>query len=570
VRSALLLGLLAAVACAGRPTPSTPPRPTSVLLVTVDTLRADRVGSYGDEAARTPAMDALASSGVRFERAYTPAPITLPAHTSIMTGLTPPAHGVRGNGAFVLLPGTPTLAEALRARGLATGAFIGGFPLARRFGLARGFDTYDDAMGKAPGVSYEFAERRGDAVAESARAWLGVHPGRVFVWVHLFDPHAPYDPPPAFRGSDPYRGEIAAADAALATLMAAWNARPEPSLVVLAADHGEAFGEHGEESHSLFVYDSTLRVPLLVRGPGWTAGGKVSPPVGIADIAATILGAVGPGGPTLPGHSLRRFVDGAAAEPLYAETLAPRLDFGWSDLRAWRDGRYKYIRAPRAELYDVVADPSESRDIAAAHPEVVARMREGLDRAIGASGEAESRRAPDPEAAERLRALGYVQGSQAKGSGADPKDMVDVALLIARAAGPFRDHEAAAAAYRPIAMRDPANPLVNLRLADALLRAGRAEEAVPYYRKVIAGQPRTADAFVGLASAYAARGRLDQARQVLLEALAVDPASGQVHYNLAEVARVKGDVETARREYTAALEDPVTRERAEARLQALP
>ena len=515
-------------------------------------------------------MDALASSGVLFEHAYTPAPLTLPAHTSIMTGLVPPAHGVRGNGGFALGPGTPTLAEALRARGLATAAFIGGFPLARRFGLARGFEEYDDAMGKSPGVSYEFAERRGDAVVQSARTWLGVHPGRVFVWVHLFDPHAPYDPPPAFRGSDPYRGEVAAADAALATLMTAWNARPGPSLVVLAADHGEAFGEHGEESHSLFVYDTTLRVPLLVDGPGWPAGKRVATAAGLADIAATIVEAVGPGGPALPGRSLRRLVEGAPAEPLYAETLAPRLDFGWSDLRAWRDERYKYIRAPRPELYDLVRDPTESRDVAAAHPDVVARMREDLDRAMGTFGEAESRRAADPEAAERLRALGYVQGPQAKGSGADPKDMVDVALLIARAAGPFRDHAAAAAAYRPIAMRDPANPLVNLRLADALLRAGRAEEAVPYYRRVIAGQPRTADAFVGLASAHAERGRLDEARQVLLAALAVDPASGQVHYNLGELARVKGDVETARREYTAALEDGVTRERAQARLQALP
>jgi choline-sulfatase len=538
--------------------------------VTVDTLRADRLGSYGDAAARTPAMDALASSGVLFAHAYTPSPITLPAHTSIMTGLAPPAHGVRGNGAFALGPGTPTLAEALRARGLATAAFIGGFPLARRFGLARGFDAYDDAMGKPPGVSYEFAERPGEAVVASARAWLNVHPGRVFVWVHLFDPHAPYDPPPAFRGSDPYRGEIAATDAALASLMMAWNARPEPSLVVLTADHGEAFGEHGEESHSLFVYDTTLRVPLLVRGPGWTAGTRVSAAAGLADVAPTIVEAIGPGGPNLPGRSLRRLVEGAPAEPLYAETLAPRLDFGWSDLRSWRDGRYKYIRAPRPELYDLEADPAEARDVAAAHPDVVARMREGLDRAIGTYGEAESRRAPDPDAAERLRALGYVQGTQAKGSGADPKDMVDVALLIARAAGPFRDHAAAAAAYRPIVMRDPANPLVNLRLADALLRAGRAEEAVPYYRKVIAGQPRTADAFVGLASAHAERGRLDEARQVLLEALAVDPGSGQVHYNLGEVARVKGDLETARREYTSALDDPVTRERAQARLQALP
>ncbi len=569
VRSVLLLGCLAAAGCAPSTAPPLP-APRSVLLVTVDTLRADRVGVYGDEAARTPAMDALAAAGVLFEHAYTPAPITLTAHASILTGLLPPAHGVRGNGAFALGSGVPTLAEALRARGLSTAAFIGGFPLVRRFGLSRGFDAYDDALVKSPGVNYELAERRGDAVVESARTWLAVHPGRVFVWVHLFDPHAPYDPPPALRGKDAYRGEVAAADAALALLMKSWDARPEPSLVVLAADHGEAFGEHGEESHSLFVYDTTLRVPLVVRGPAWPAARRVATPVGLADVAATILEAAGPGGPTLPGHSLRRFVDGGPAEPLYAETLAPRLDFGWSDLRAWRDGRYKYIRAPRPELYDLEADPAEARDVAAAHPDVMARLQEGLARAIGASGETESRRGPDPDAAERLRALGYVQGPQARGSGADPKDMVDVALLIARAAGPFRDHATAAAAYRAIALRDPANPLVNLRLADALLRAGRVEESVPYYKKVIAGRPRTADAFVGLASAYAERGRLDEARQVLLDALEVDPASGQVHYDLAEVARVKGDVATARREYTSALGDPVTHDRAQARLQALP
>ena len=388
--------------------------------------------------------------------------------------------------------------------------------------------------------------------------------------MHLFDPHAPYDPPPAFRGPDPYRGEVAAVDAALGALMAAWSARPEPSLVVLTADHGEAFGEHGEESHSLFVYDTTLRVPLVVRGPGWTAGRRVAAAASVSDIAATVVDAVGPGGPTLPGRPLRRLLDGALPEPLYAETLAPRLDFGWSDLRAWRDGRYKYIRAPRPELYDLDADPGETRNVAGAHGGVVARLSSDLDRALGAFGEAESRRAPDAETAERLRALGYVQGPQAAGSGADPKDMIDVALMIARAAGPFRDHAAAAAAYRPIAMRDPANPLVNLRLADALLRAGRADDAVPYYRKVIAGRPRTADAFVGLASAHAGRGRLDEAREVLVAALAVDPGNGQVHYNLGEVARVKGDVEAARREYTAALADPVTRERAQARLDGLP
>ena len=347
---------MAALGCARRAAPAAD-RPHSILLVTVDTLRADRLGSYGDEAARTPAMDALASSGVLFERAYTPAPITLPAHTSMMTGLAPARARRPRQRRLRARRGTPTLAEALRARGLRTAAFIGGFPLTRRFGLARGFDAYDDAMGKAPGRELRVrGAPSADAVVASARGWLTVQPGRVFVWVHLFDPHAPYEPPPAFRGSDPYRGEIAATDAALASLITAWNARPEPSLVALTADHGEAFGEHGEESHSLFVYDTTLRVPLLVRGPGWTAGSASPPRPGSPTSRPPSSRRSGPAGPASPAAAAmaRR---GAPAEPLYAETLAPRLDFGWSDLRAWRDGRYKYVRAPRPELYDLEADP---------------------------------------------------------------------------------------------------------------------------------------------------------------------------------------------------------------------
>jgi len=514
-------------------------------------------------------MDALASRGVRFEHAYTPAPVTLPAHTSILTGLAPPAHGVRGNGAFALGPGTPTLAEALRARGLATGAFIGGFPLARRFGLASGFDTYDDAMGKSSGVSYEFAERRGDAVAESARAWLGIHPGRVFVWVHLFDPHAPYDPPPAFRGPDLYRGEIAAADSALGAVIAAWDARPEPSLVILTADHGEAFGEHGEESHSLFVYDTTLRVPLILRAAGLPRGRRVAEAVGLTDVAATLLDLAGGSGPTLPGHSLLGALRGPLRSSLYAETLAPRLDFGWSDLRAWREGRYKYIRAPRPELYDVTADPGEKDDLSARQPEVLARMAAALDRALAASGESSTARALEPEAAERLRALGYALGPGGRGSAADPKDVVEVARRLARAAGPFPSYEAAVRAYKEIAALDPPNPLVNFRLADALLRAGRARESVAYYKKVVAAGPHTADPFVGLATAYAEMGRLDEARTALEQGLAADPRSGQAQYNLGEIARVRGDRDQARTRYRAALEDPATRERAQARLDEL-
>jgi arylsulfatase A-like enzyme len=569
-RAAVLL--IAALAACARPAPPSPDRPRSVLLVSVDTLRADRLGGYGDAAARTPHADALARSGVLFEAAYTPAPLTLPAHATMMTGLLPPAHGVRGNGAFALGPGPTTLAEALRARGLRTGAFVGAFPVASRFGLARGFDTYDDAVTKAPGHHFEFAERPAAAVVAAATAWLAATPGPVFAWVHLFDPHAPYAPPPEHAvAGDPYRGEVAAVDAALGPLLRAWDARPEPSVVALTADHGEAFGEHGEESHGLFVYDTTLRVPLVLRAPGLPANRRVGSAVGLQDLAATLLDLAGGRGPALPGRSLRATVDGTA-EPagLYAETLAPRLDFGWSELVSWREGGAKYIRAPRPELYDLVADAAESTDLARHDPQRVARMEAALAAALAIAGERPAASRADAEAVERLRSLGYVMGPGGRGSGADPKDRRDVARLIARAAGPFPDLPAAIAAYREIAARDPANPLVNLRLADALLRAGRPRDAVPFFRKVIAGGPRTADAHVGLATCFAAQGHLADARRVLEDARRLDPGNGQVHFNLGEIARAGGAREEARKSYERALGDPVTRERARARLEGRP
>ena len=557
------MGAVVAIACRpGTPAPSPSPAPArSVLLITVDTLRADRLGCYGDTLARTPRIDALAAAGALFERAFTPAPITLPAHASLFTGLIPPAHGVRGNGAFELGANIATLSEALGEEGRSTAAFVGGFPLARRFGLGRGFGHYDDRLDKAPGVHYEFAERRADAVADASIAWLAAQPGDVFLWAHFFDPHAPYDPPPAFRGGDAYRGEIAAVDVAVGRVLDAWDARAGPSIVALAADHGEAFGEHGEESHSLFVYDVTLRVPLILKGAGVSAGRR-SGAVSTVDLGATLLSLAGVPA-RLPGSSLLATKPGP---PLYAETLAPRLDFGWSELRSIRSGQYKLIRAPRPELYDVAADPAESRNLAASDATTVARLSAELDGILAASGEAQSRRTVDAETAERLRSLGYVQGIAASGTGADPKDKVAVAIRIARAAGPFRDQGAAVAAYRAIAALDPGVPIVNFRLADALLRSGKAAESIPYYRKVIAAAPRTADPFVGLATAYAGLGRLDDAARTLADALRVDPASGQAQFNLGEIARVRGDATAARRAYEAALADPITHDRARDRL----
>jgi Flp pilus assembly protein TadD len=572
-RVAVAAGLALALAFGGCARREAAPKgpPPSVLLVTVDTLRADRVGAFGDALARTPHMDALARAGVSFTRAFTPVPLTLPAHVSLMTGLLPPQHGVRGNG-MALGAGPATLAETLKARGLETAAFVGGFPLERRFGLARGFDAYDDAFGRPAGIHFDFAERRADAVVAAAIGWFAGRAGPVFVWVHVFDPHAPYDPPPEFRGDDPYRGEIAFADQALGRLLAAWDERPGPSFVALASDHGEAFGEHGEESHSLFVYDTTLRVPLVVRGPGLAAGKKIDTAVGLSDVAATIAARVaGPGStegkPALPGRDL--LDDTLAPVPLYAETLAPRLDFGWSDLRSLRHGRFKYVRAPRPELYDVEADPGETRDLSAREVQARERLADALDAMLKRLGDAQTRTGADTEAAEKLRALGYVQGPGGKGSGADPKDKIDVALRIARATGPFASQDEAARVYRDIAARDPENPLVNLRLADALLRAGHPREAIAPFRRIVDGEPRTVDAHVGLATAYLQLGRSDDARRVLEAALHIDPASGQVQFNLGELARVAGDMKTARARYETALRDPVTASRAEERLRSI-
>ena len=544
--------------------------PVSVLLITIDTLRADRLGAYGDTQARTPALDGLARQGVLFERAYTPVPITLPAHASLRTGLLPPAHGVRGNGGFALGPGIPTLAEALKASGRKTAAFIGGFPLSRRFGISRGFDEYDDAMSKAQGVNYDFAERRAGDVVAAAVSWLARNPGPVFVWVHLFDPHAPYDPPPDFRATDPYRDEIAAVDASVASLLSAWDARPGRSVVAATSDHGEAFGEHGEWSHSLFVYDTTLHVPLIVRGPGIPAGTRSKVSVGIEDIAATLLRVAEVNESRVAGTSLIQALDPSARDRvLYAETLAPRLDFGWSELRAHREDGVKWIRAPKPELYLLAADSGEEKNLAAADPRRARALDQALSATLARTGEKNAFRAPDAEASERLRSLGYAQGPGGRGSGADPKDRVEVARRIAEATGPFKDWAEAIHAYRALVVLDPENPLLNLRLADALLRSGQAQASLIPFARVVKAAPLTADPFVGYATALAQLGRLKDARRILEQGALVDPSSGQIHYNLGEIARVEERLDDARREYGLALADPVAGERARLRLTEL-
>ena len=404
-------------------------------------------------------------------------------------------------------------------------------------------------------------------MVNAATRWLSENPGPVFVWVHLFDPHAPYDPPPEFRTDDLYRDEIASADAAVSTLMAAWDARGGRSVVVATSDHGEAFGEHGEWSHSLFIYDTTLHVPLIIRAPGLEAGKRSQVRVGLVDVGATVLDLAGVTAQPLPGVSLTKALSPEATDrALYAETLAPRLDFGWSDLRAWREGGFKWIRAPKPELYALGEDPAEEKNRASEDSSLARSLDAALSKTLAAAGERNASRVPDSEGTERLRALGYVQGPGGRGSGADPKDRVEVARRIAGAAGPFKHWADAIRTYRALVATDPENPLLNMRVADALLRSGQPEPSLTFFARVVKAGPTTADAHVGYATALAQLDRLKDARRVLEQGLRVDPSSGQIHYNLGEIARAEGRPDDARREYDAAQRDPLTAARARARL----
>src|SRR5262245_6233424 len=340
---ALLAGAALVAACDGRhATGGAGERVERIVLVSIDTLRADHVGCYGAEAVETPALDALAAEGVRFATAISPAPITLPSHTTLLTGRDPPQHGVRHNGLFRLPSDVPTLAERLRSAGFATAAFVSAFVLDSRFGLDRGFERYDDQLGiaRSSGAPGSVAERRGDRTVDAALAWLAGAPDRFFLWVHLYDPHADYLPPSPWSerfAGRPYDGEIAFADAQLARLRAAVAERwPGGTLWWVTSDHGERLGEHAEQTHSFSVYEATPHVPLLAAGPGVRRGAVVGEVVALADVAPSTLALAGlPALAGSTGSDLAPVLRGERApadRPAWIETLATQVDMGWSPL----------------------------------------------------------------------------------------------------------------------------------------------------------------------------------------------------------------------------------------------
>ena len=545
--SGAALLLLVVVGCRGGSEPRRPEDSAglpSFLLVTIDTLRADRVGAYGDASARTPAMDGLAGRGVRFTSAFAVAPITLPSHASIMTGRYPAGHGARHNGMRVD-PDVPTLADALSRAGFATGAFVGAFPLDRRFGLTTGFEAYGDRMPR--GSDHRQAnERAGRLVVDEAIGWLNAHRGqRFFLWVHLFEPHAPYGDARAGGTVEArYGEEVAEADRQVARLLEALGPGRDSTIVAVTSDHGEAFGEHGELAHSVFIYDTTLRVPLLLAGPGLPQR-VVDVPVSLVDLAPTAMRLLGGQPFDTDGVDLAAVIEGSppAERTIYAESFAPLLDFGWSPLRAVRAGGWKYIAAPGPELYHVASDPGESRNMAAAEDERVTTLSRLVDRY--SSAQLTPSTTPDRDAAARLQALGYVAGRPAGASRPDPKDRRDVAARIAQVTSGELQGEALERVLREILETDPRNPLANLRLGYLLLESNRCRDAMPKFQAAIVGDYRSADPHLGLAACQAAGRRFAAAVSTLRAADALEPGNPVVLANLGLMLSDGGDPRAA-------------------------
>jgi arylsulfatase A-like enzyme/Flp pilus assembly protein TadD len=551
----------------------------NILLVTLDTTRADRLGCYGRTGAATPVLDRLAAGGVRFAEAVTVAPETLPAHATLLTGLLPPRHGVRINGESRLESRHTSLAEVARARGYETAAFVSAFVLDARFGLDQGFDLYDDRVDAAEGAVFPSGmnERPAGRTTDAALAWLRARDRRkpFLAWVHYFDAHAPYAPPEPFAGrfaGSPYDGEIAYMDAQIGRLLEGLEAagQRDRTLVIVVGDHGESLGDHGERTHSLFLYRSATRVPLIVSNPRLfprpaVVDGTV---VSLADVAPTVLDLLGvEDPPARDGLSLLA----TKADPnrsAYVESLVPYLDFGWAPLFGLRGLRHSYILAPRAECYDLRSDPGEQRNrldpktgkrgACAAQARQLERMLARLPSYEGVAAAAPS---VDPETRERLQALGYLGGpgpGGAHGPLADPKDMIDIASLVVDANALLaggRPAEALEVAQRAAARSRHDRTVLNT-LAKIYLRLGRLKDAEDALRALRAIQPR-ADASVLLAQILILDGRHEEAGKLLDEAEGQDPRHGGVHIARGDLLARQGRKEDARASYERAREvDP--------------
>jgi arylsulfatase A-like enzyme/Flp pilus assembly protein TadD len=532
-----------------------------IVLISIDTLRADHLPLYGYRGVRTPAIDALAQTGTVFEHAYSHAPQTLPAHTSILTGELPFQTGVRDNIGFTLKDGQWTLPSALRANGWKTGGFVSAYVLRTATKINQGFDAYDDDLPSTSSeVSLGQVQRDGATTLEAAERWLAARTSdRVFLFVHFYEPHKPYAPPARFAEYAPYDGEIAYADELVGRLLDRLRQDNlfDRSTIVLLADHGEGLGDHGEQEHGMFLYQETMRVPLIVKLPGQRSGRRVAAPVQHIDIAPTLLALAGLAKPAdLHGRDLRPLLDGTGTVPetgVYAEAMLPRYHFGWSELYSLTDARYRYVRAPRDELYDLQNDPHEKASIAADRPQIRQAMRGAIDRLIAGTSIAAPEAVSDADR-DRLAALGYVGNTTASSlsvpgdSLPDPKDKAEVLERYRQGtelAGKMRFADAVAA-YRAALADDPEMTDVWTQLAQAYIRLGRPADAVDAFRHVIERDPKDAGALTGAAGQLLRMQKYDDAQKYAELAVSVAPANA--HELLARIAVSRKDASTARRE----------------------
>jgi len=599
----VVLCVLAVVAWRRRGMPVRRDPGLSVLLVTVDTLRADALGCYGHPTVQTPWIDALARDGVRFESAHAQNVVTLPSHANILTGRYPLDHGIRDNSGFRLADGVDTLATRLKQAGYRTGAFISAFPLDSRFGLARGFDVYDDQLGDPESrTAFVMQERPGSATVAAALRWLSAQgDAKTFTWVHIYEPHFPYRPPEPFASryaGDLYHGEVAAADGILRPLL-------EPllqagtaghTLVVLTGDHGEGLGEHGEATHGIFAYEATLHIPLILFQPRLLSPRIVKASVRHVDVLPTVVDAVGLTPPAdLPGRSLLSVATGHD-EPLppgYFEALSAAANRGWAPLYGLLRERYKLIELPLPELYDLGADPHESRNLAASQPGLFDELRGQLGRLRAADRGAAA--APEArETRERLQALGYVSAATPSrktqfGPEDDPKRLIALDAAIEDVVSRYQqgDLPGAITQARVVVAQRPDMPLSLQHLAFLLREAGDLKGAVAALRRSVAvapedidgvgllggylnelGQPREAvrllapyverkapdlDVMMAYGAALAQAGQGQQALAVFERARGIDPTNPMPLANAGTVHLMQHDYDRARQAMEAAL-----------------
>ena len=555
----------------------------NLLLITIDTLRADHLSCNGAQNVATPNLDRLAAEGVNFTRARSPVPLTLPSHASILTGNYPPTHGIRDNASSRLADSQRTLSEALQASGYETAAFLGSFVLDRRFGLAQGFETYDDQVARDPEMLESLeAERNAGAVFDAFESWFSARSGDApfFAWLHFYDPHAPYLPPEPFASrfqGDPYAGEVAYVDQMVGRVLATLEDRDmlREMVVGIVGDHGEGLGEHGERTHSLLIYNSTLHVPMILFAPGRIeAGARVESLVRTIDLAPTLLELVGHQQEFGEGQSLVPLIERGEGDSesreanlihaAYSESLYAQRNLGWSSVLGLETGTHRLILGPDPELYDLLVDPEEQHDLAEARPELIRELNLLFDQmALEPAGERGESKTPamDPEIVEQLRSLGYLSGSSAssgvigKDGEVNPRKYIGDWERIEEGLRYYAQDDFASAAVRfaSVLRVHPETPLLYEYLGSCYERSGKAGEAEKVYRSALDLGLDSSEFHLGLARISLARGEGRAAEKELLKAIGSDPFSVVAQHTLGDVYRGRKDFNRAQEHYRAAL-----------------